>query len=166
MTTLTTLQTLDGHLLVNLTLINLGEFALAMAGGYISQNWNVRDVLRNIYMSLGVFYLLYNLTPSTIQYLLVFSGKFLNDMTWVFLNIFIYSVIPKEYIPIMTSVRCIMNQVTVSAFPFVKYLIEGLGLSIFVYVGLMELCIGISVKLIKEVKMEWFGYWLFYVKIT
>lgn len=101
---------------------------------------------------MGVFYLAYNLVPSTAQFALVFCGKFLNDMTWVFLSIYLYSVVPKEYVPILTSVRCIMNQVTVSAFPYVKYLIEGVGISIFIYVGLLELCIGISTKLIKEVQ--------------
>lgn len=154
MTSLLTIGTLTGNVYVNLTIISAIEFFLSLTGSYISHHLNVRSTLKNIYLTMGISYLLYSFLPSSLKFFVIVEGKLLTDITWVLLGSYLYTISPTRFLPLVYSTRAIFNIFVSSVMPYIKYYFELARISIFVFSGTYEMFSYLSLRSIKEIDLS------------
>lgn len=105
--------------------------------------------LKFIYLVVGITYGLYSLLPSFLQFYVVIQGKLLTDITWVMLSSLIIVIAPAKFIPLIISSRAILNITVGLIIPYVKYFMELIRLSLFVFSSLYELTAYLSLTKIQ-----------------
>lgn len=138
-TSLLTINGISGNLYINLTITGTIEMLLSLTGGYILHTFSITSALKFIYLSLGISYGLYTILPSFLQFFVVIQGKLLTDITWVMLSNLTIMIAPPRFMPLIMTSRGILNIGVGMVMPYVKYFMELIRLSLFIFSSLYEL---------------------------
>lgn len=144
------MNTLVGNIYMNLTLSSITEFLLSLAGGLIAQYFHPKIALSKIFFILGLLYFSYDYVSPLARTLIVFQGELFIDTTWPLLAIYMHRLLPGQYIPIVISVRSVINLGMASILPYTRLFLESMGFSLFIFIGLFQLVTWRLLRFAKE----------------
>jgi hypothetical protein len=125
--------------------VNAFEFIADAAGIYISNNMDSKKFLRFIFWSITIIYILYQFLPVNLQYIIIILSKALTDFIWILLCIDMLRIFPTNYVPLVAACKNSFSLLVTTTLPYVKYGMEGIGLSMFPISGLYYLLGAISI---------------------
>lgn len=150
MTSTLTLGTLNGNIYFNLTFICVMEVILTTVGGYLASCFSVKKGLGAIYLFMAIGYAFSCVQPEYLRSIVIILGKILTDVSWVMLSSLTITVTPIRFIPLIMSTRAICNLCVSMLMPYIKYFMELMRLSIFVFAAVYQTVAYICLRYIRE----------------
>lgn len=149
-TALLSLNSLSGNIYFNITLVNFLETIVVSLGSFIGHFFNVHKVLMIALSIMTIGYLAEPFLPTVLRYYVIMQGKLFTDTLWAMMNIFLYDIVPKRFIPIILTTKNLSCVLSMSLIPYVKYGMEAIGLTIFLFTGIY---LGVSVLFLRIIKI-------------
>ena len=119
---------------------------------WISERLDGKRFLKSLYIIIAVSYLLYTFLPVSLQFVIIIMSKVTTDFIWIIMGMYMIRVFPTHFISLITACKNSYSLIVSTTLPYIKFLTEKIGLSVFPIAGVYYIGGGICGELIKPLK--------------